>query len=132
MPFQDAVTVAEEKAVTLLGDDFDSAEQEWLNELLGRLEWGEARVRVEWLSIDPKVYGELGWQACATASASGLFAGVREGSGQAISDRIAGRCSAFPDFRRRHGKGPADAEKRVIAFRASENTNSKREHTLLV
>lgn len=35
--YQDAVTVAEEKATTLLGDAFDSAEQKQLTELLGRL-----------------------------------------------------------------------------------------------
>lgn len=35
--YQDAVKVAEEKAATLLGDVFASAEQEQLTELLGRL-----------------------------------------------------------------------------------------------
>lgn len=35
--YRDAVKVAEEKAATLLGDVFDSAEQEQLIELLGRL-----------------------------------------------------------------------------------------------
>lgn len=35
--YQDAVKVAEEKATTLLGDVFDSAEQQQLTELLGRL-----------------------------------------------------------------------------------------------
>ncbi|MBM6591600.1 MarR family winged helix-turn-helix transcriptional regulator [Brevibacterium sp. RIT 803] len=35
--YHDAVKVAEEKATTLLGDVFDSAEQEQLTKLLGRL-----------------------------------------------------------------------------------------------
>lgn len=35
--YQDAVKVAEEKAATLLSDVFDSAEQDQLTELLGRL-----------------------------------------------------------------------------------------------